>query len=421
VRNDLEPESERVTLPPQSTRSPSATGNVWIVDDSAMQAEIARRAIARNYTMSVFENGATMLESLVALGPPDILILDWHMPEMSGEDLCRFVRQTYDIAQLPILVLTASATQQGVLDALAAGANDFVRKPFAQSELDARVATLVGMATLNRRLSLAQRSLEVEAEFRERFMGMLAHDLRQPLNAITMASHGIGRTGVPPQKLADFLAMQLRAAGRMRRMIGDLLDFTRNRPLNAMPVQRQTVDFAEIVRSSLEEITLGHPERTFEIQATGNCTGDWDPDRIAQLCSNLIGNAIEHSSPASAIAITLAGNDEQVALHISNVGPDIPKAIAATLFQPFRRLRPAKRSIEGVGLGLHIVDQIVRAHAGTIAVVSESGKTEFIVTLPRSVPVRGTEAAHGSRRNVSAARVLEALTCWILSQVPSAV
>ena len=348
-----------------------------------MQLELTRSSLSSRYDVRAFQSGASMLESLASEGPPDMLVLDWHMPELSGEDLCRFIRKTYDIAQLPILILTATATADGVLQALAVGANDFVRKPFSGPELQARVATLVGMNLLNKRLSQVQKGLQIEAEFRERFMGMLAHDLRQPLNTIVLASQSLSQSGLSSDVFADFVRMQRRAADRMRRMITELLDFTRSRPQNAMPIQRQQIDFAEVVRTSVTEIRLAHVDRSFEVRCDGACLGDWDPDRLAQLCSNLIGNALEHGTRASAIVIELSWDDRDARLMIANLGPDIPKSILSTLFQPFRSGRASSRSRDGVGLGLHIVDQIVRAHHGSMKVSSAEGKTEFVLTLPR--------------------------------------
>ena len=308
-----------------------------------------------------------------------MLVLDWHMPDMSGAEVCRFVRTQLDSARLPILVLTATSSE-GVLEALEAGANDFVGKPFSNEELNARVATLAQTKHLHGKLVAMEGRLRVEAEFRERFIGMLAHDLRQPLSAIFMSSQLQQRTGGKAAKFAD---MQLRAAQRMKRMIGELLDFTRNRPETGIPIQRKSVDFSELARTSVEEIGLARPDVSVNLSIEGSCVGNWDADRLAQVCSNLIGNAIEHSSPNTPVTVALRGSSDAVALRVTNIGPPIPDSVRSTLFEPFRR-GGARQSTGGVGLGLHIVSQIVSAHDGTVDVESSELGTHFTVNVPKT-------------------------------------
>lgn len=356
---------------------------VWIVDDSPLQGELCRRALSADCDVVNYESGAAMLESLGPLSLPDVLVLDWYMPDMSGLEVCRFVRVTLNASELPILILTATATSESVLEALDAGANDFVRKPFSEAELRARVATLFRIALLHRELLEVGGRLRIEADFRERFIGILAHDLRQPLNAIMMASHALARGEYgQDRELTRFLDLQMRAASRMQRMIVELLDFSRNRPESGMPLQRRRADFSEIVRVSLEEIRLEHPARRFALTSSGSFDGLWDADRVAQVCSNLIHNALTHGSPHTPINIDLAGAADQVRFSVSNEGEPIPPDVLVTLFQPFRPGRDGHRG-HGVGLGLHIVHQIVRAHGGTVVVESDRSTTRFLVEMPR--------------------------------------
>jgi len=164
---------------PASSEPPPRIPSIWILEDSKLQVETSRSALAALYDVRGFASGAAMLEALSRDPPPDLLMLDWHLPDVSGLEVCRFVRSTMNLAELPILMLTATGTSEYVLEAMAAGANDFVKKPFSEAELAARVAALVQISFLHSKLARLERSLRVEAEFRERFMGMLAHDLRQ--------------------------------------------------------------------------------------------------------------------------------------------------------------------------------------------------------------------------------------------------
>lgn len=355
---------------------------VWVVDDSRLQGEACQEALAARYEVTVFDGGAAVLETLALGTAPELLVLDWHMPDMSGVDVCRFVRQTLDAAQLPILILTATGTNESLLEGLAAGANDFVRKPFLSSELNARVAALVRSAALHSKLLAAERQLRVEADFREQFMGMLAHDLRQPLNAIYMANETLARA-LADSPLARTAQLQARAAGRMRRMIAELLDFTRIRPETGMPIQRVTTDLAATALGIIEEMRASHAGRHFDCQATGDCVGDWDPDRLAQVCTNLVCNALEHGDASAPVVVALDGSNAGfVAVSVSNVGKPIPPDVLSQLFLPFRRATSSVRG--GVGLGLYIVEQIVAAHGGSIEAFSDAAATRFVVRLPRA-------------------------------------
>jgi signal transduction histidine kinase len=186
---------------------------------------------------------------------------------------------------------------------------------------------------------------------------------------------------------ASIHAMHRRAGQRMQRMITELLDFTGNRPESGLPLQLRSTDLAAIVAASLDEIRLLHPARSLELHSSpvGPCLGAWDPDRLVQLCGNLIGNAIEHSPPGSAVSIELTSDVTTAQLRISNTGNPIPPDILATLFHPFRRPSQRTRSNGGVGLGLHIVKQVVSAHSGSITVESDETATVFSVSLPRQL------------------------------------
>lgn len=369
--------AERASLPPRER------AGVWLVDDSPSQLEVCRAALAPLFQVSAFSSGGAALEQLDAGPLPEVIVLDWHMPDMSGIEVCRFIRGQFDLAELPVLIFTASGTGETLLEALAAGANDFVQKPVSDLEVRARVAGLVRLSASHAELQAMQRTLQVEAEFRERFMGMLAHDLRQPLNTIHLSTQTLAIPEGVKGRVSGAVDMQQRAVSRMKRMIDELLDFTRSRPETGMPIQCQTTDLAAIARATLDEMRPGWPGHALTLHAERECVGTWDPDRLAQVCSNLIGNALEHSEPNSPIDVRVSCNEALAELTVSNLGTVIPDSVLATLFQAFRRGHSVKSSSSGVGLGLYIVDQIVRAHGGSVIADSSEAGTHFRVRLPR--------------------------------------
>lgn len=355
---------------------------MWVVDDSLLQLEACRAALATAFEVRTFDSGSAALEALGTDPAPAVIVLDLQMPDISGLDVCRFVRGQSALAHVAILILTVWGSDEHLIETLAAGANDFVRKPVSDLEVRARVAGLVRMSSLHAELLDAQRKLLVEAEFRERFMGILAHDLRQPLNSMALACQTLNLAAGSPDVASSALAVHRRASQRMQRMIDELLDFTRTRPDAGMPIQRQSTDLARVARVTVEEIRTAWPKREVEVHAEEPCMGQWDPDRLAQICGNLIANALEHSTPTSRIEVRVQPLPGAAKLTVTNDGEAIPDDVLPTLFQPFRRGPSVKSSSSGVGLGLYIVDQIARAHGGTVDASSRRGHTEFSVTLP---------------------------------------
>lgn len=222
------------------------------------------------------------------------------------------------------------------------------------------------------------------AHFRERFIGILGHDLRSPLTAILASAGLILRQKDSGDPVLAAAARITGSAERMGRMISDLLDFTQARLGGGMVVKRQPCDLGELARAVVDEVGASDPSRRISLQIEGDMHGSFDPDRAARLLSNLLQNALAYGPPGQPIAVELRGREQDVAIAVSNGGPQIPPAERAVLFDPFRRGRdaPSKES-KGLGLGLFIVQQIAHAHGGEAAVESEEGRTTFTVTLQR--------------------------------------
>jgi signal transduction histidine kinase len=157
---------------------------------------------------------------------------------------------------------------------------------------------------------------------------------------------------------------------------------TRCRLGEGLPIERRKMDLRAVCGQVVDEFREAHPDRGIELGATGDMTGLWDPDRIAQVCANLLGNALEHGSAEGPITVTLAAHASEVLLCVENAGDTISESLRPVLFQPFRRGRTPNST--GLGLGLFIVDQIARAHGGTSSVLSDADATRFMIRLPRT-------------------------------------
>jgi PAS domain S-box-containing protein len=251
-------------------------------------------------------------------------------------------------------------------------------KPHEVSSHDLATATLIGshVATALVRFKVLD-ELHETVRFNEMFTGILAHDLRNPLNAIILGAHAI------EAKATDATHAQriLRSGERMSRMIDQLLDFTRVRLGGGIPVRRGHADVLSVLRRILEEHAASASR--IELAHRGDTRGDWDEDRLAQVFSNLVGNALEHGERTDPITISIVGEHDAVRAEIHNRGV-IPAELLPKLFEPLSGASKNRPGSRGLGLGLFITRQIVEAHRGHIEVTSapEQG-TRFHIWLPR--------------------------------------
>ncbi len=230
----------------------------------------------------------------------------------------------------------------------------------------------------------AQVEAERRVEFEQQLVGIVSHDLRGPINAIQLSAQVLLKEELPP--LAHRTAARvLSSAQRASRLIHDLLDFTQARLGSGIPIRRQQVDLHQVARGVVEEVETAHPTRTLRFYASGVAEGAWDPDRIAQVVGNLLVNAVVYSPEGTEVTVRSEGRAGEVRLHVHNEGEPIPESVRARLFEPFKS-RGARRTGQdaSVGLGLFIVDQLVRAHGGRVQVRSQPREgTTFTVVLPK--------------------------------------
>ena len=224
--------------------------------------------------------------------------------------------------------------------------------------------------------------LEKAVVFREQLVAILAHDLRNPLSAVRGLVALVLRRDDTSEEARRDLAQVDRSAKRMVEMIGALLDVVDSRFLGRLAISREPGDFREIVGHAIEELRAAHPERAIELAAPAPVLGSWDAARIAQVVTNLVGNALAHGDRAEAVRVTVTGLDEGVTLAVHNRGPTIAEEALPGLFEPFQRARVEGSEHRGLGLGLYIVAQLMAAHAGTVSVESAAGSTTFTVRVP---------------------------------------
>lgn len=232
------------------------------------------------------------------------------------------------------------------------------------------------------KLAAARADLSIEretAELREQFIAVLGHDLRTPLGSILLGTEVLALKHPDPES-RPIVERIRRSATRMAALVDDVVDFTRGRMGSGIPMRMREADVDGTLEQVVDEMRGLYPRRTIEAQIAPGLRLRCDPERLAQLLSNLLKNALVHGSadaPVQVVAATIAG---EFVLSVANSGPELPQTVIDSLFKPYWRAASRSGS-EGLGLGLYIVDQIARAHNGTIEVSSQDGTTVFLFRL----------------------------------------
>jgi signal transduction histidine kinase len=217
---------------------------------------------------------------------------------------------------------------------------------------------------------------------RETFIAMLGHDLRDPLHAMLFSADVLTRSA-DDASAVNTARRIVRNAQRMDRMIHDLLDFARGRLGGGLTVTPTRVNARALIARATNDIAQAHPERSVRFigdHALDDCEVEWDSDRVVQVVSNLVSNAVVHGNDP--ITVAVEGQDDRIGIHVTNTG-EIPAHVLPMLFDPFVAERRNRSRRDGLGLGLYIVQQIAIAHGGTVTASSSNGVTTLIVTLPR--------------------------------------
>ncbi|AEI63110.1 PAS domain-containing sensor histidine kinase [Corallococcus macrosporus] len=224
------------------------------------------------------------------------------------------------------------------------------------------------------------------AEFEQLLIGIVSHDLRNPLSAISMSATALLRREGLDERLRKGLGRILSSAGRATRLLRDLLDFTQARLGGGIPMEPQWLDLHELTRQVVDEVRLARPERTLVLECRGDGYGQWDADRLAQVITNLVNNALSYSPDHCPVRIRTHGLRDDVVLTVHNAGEPIEPELRARLFEPMKRAE-RKSTRGGLGLGLYIVKHIVDAHGGAVRVHSTGQEgTTFQARLPRRLP-----------------------------------
>lgn len=254
-------------------------------------------------------------------------------------------------------------------------------KELLVQQQESRQALVLAQEEINRQRAVA----EDRALFAEQMIGIVSHDLRNPLSAIQMSAYLLERGDLSPIQ-RTVLGRINNSTGRAQRLITELLDFTLVRTGTGLTVTPIPVRLHQLVSDSVDELAAAFPERRLVHERLGDGECEVDADRLTQLIGNLVGNAVSYGAPDAPLRVTSRIEPGSFEIGVHNEGIPIPQDVKASLFEPMIR-GAAGAGNRGVGLGLFIVREIVRAHHGDVSVTSSAeGGTTFTARFPAHQP-----------------------------------
>jgi signal transduction histidine kinase len=371
---------------PERDRS-CASARILVVDDNADMRDYLGRLLGKQWQVDTAPDSSVALEQ-IAHSVPDLVIADVMMPGIDGFGLLRLLRDNPRCSGLPVMLLSARAGEEASEEALRAGADDYVIKPFSARELIARIDARLAQARLRTAERRAREAAERANRARDDFFAMLSHELRSPLMAI------LGWTALlKSDRLSaeDGAAVDLiqRNARIQRRLIDDLLDMARI-VTGRMRVELQPLpclsELIRVVIDSFRPIALAKGVSVLSGLEPDAGPVEGDPERLQQVLWNLLSNAIRFTPAGGRIEIRCVRREADVEVQVSDSGRGIRPEAVPHLFQRYWQGQFDSHPGQGLGLGLAIADRIVSLHSGAISAASagEGHGATFTFRLPLS-------------------------------------
>lgn len=379
-------------MPPEQTDWVELKGRkILLVDDDRLNLRILRGILQNEGYVLAEADSAEAAMAKYEEFQPDLVLFDVILPGMDGFEACRELRKRYGGQAAPVMFITAKQESDSVVEGFGAGGVDYVMKPFRQKEVVARIRTHLHMRLLmDQQQTLVSQLSKANAD-KNKFLGMAAHDLRNPLASIRGLAEFLsdGTVGPLSADQRELINLIHQASQGMVTLVNDLLDVATIES-GELKLHPAPASLADLVEKSITLNALESTRKRTQIVCTDRPVAPpitVDAEKIRQVIDNLLSNAVKYSPPASTIRVSLALKDDGTqVICVRDQGPGIPENERDRLFKDFSRLSARPTGGEkSTGLGLAICRKIVEAHHGTIVAENHpAGGCEFRVHLPPS-------------------------------------
>ena len=357
---------------------------ILIVDDVPANIKIVGEAIRSDYNIAIATNGEKALDIVFGENPPDLILLDIIMPDIDGYEVCERIKKNEATENIPIIFITSKSEVDDEARGFEAGVVDYIIKPFSLPVVRARVKTHL-------ELKRQQDELRALNETKNRFLGTAAHDLRNPLSSIRGLTELMleGATGEITEEQKEMLSMVFDTSDHMLALVNDLLDVAVIES-GKFDLERESVDLVKLVADRLRILRPGANKKEIQVETEFSKPPPcWiDAQRVVQVFDNLFTNAIKFSPKKSEVIVRIWETETEVILEVEDQGPGISEEDQKRLFGEFERLGTKTTGGESsTGLGLSIVNRIMKAHGGEVRVESEIEKgTKMAAVFPKTNP-----------------------------------
>ncbi|MEY3297448.1 MAG: hypothetical protein RLZZ597_708 [Cyanobacteriota bacterium] len=360
--------------------------SILVVDDEIDNFDVIDTLLCQeNYQLHYAPGGKEALD-LLSTFKPDVILLDVMMPNMSGLDFCRLLKQDSQWRNLPVIMVTSLNSKQDLARCLDAGADDFIAKPVNSAELRAR---LKSMLRIKQQYDNLQRLLQL----REDMVKMIIHDLRNPLSIVILAAEILRYPNLPPENQQRKLDQILTCSYELKALIDDLLLMSKLE-LGKLTLHRQTVDLVDFCHAALvgmnDIASQKHLTLASEFPPPGVYPIHVDPSLFRRVLDNLLSNAIKFSPDGSQITLTATySSDGYFQVAIADLGPGIAPELRQKIFEKYE-VGSLVTGVNQIGLGLAFCKIAVETHNGTISVTDHDPRgSVFHIDMPTDLPSGG--------------------------------
>lgn len=365
-----------------------ARATVLVVDDVADNIMLLDEVLRADYNVCAATSGQRALDIIASDAPPDLVLLDVMMPGIDGFEVCRRIKADDETAFIPVVMVTTLAGRDDRIEALRAGADDFLSKPIDPTEVEARVKSLLRVKRLHDQLQRSYTKLQRLEQLRENLTHMIIHDLRTPLTGIIGAlsllyNYASVEGNVDAQEMHD---MATQNSDKLLTMINDLLDITKmeSGEMRLTPVPVAVDEVAAEVENTVRAVAQFEEVGFTREVKSGLPQLSADRDLLCRVLVNLVANAIKFTPARGQVRLVAEqGRDGFVLLSVIDNGPGIPAGYTEKIFEKFGQVETEKRKALSTGLGLTFCKMVVEAHGGKIWVESELGHgSNFSILWP---------------------------------------